>query len=215
MPPKHSTESEKALVLDFIIRTALSHSRDGSLHIGWFQSIVDKLVISTWSLINFSVVRNNLGFVNNLAQDELQHEVWQTWIYFIWLCSHRHPSSHPSASDHESFLWSRRLSPCDRHSLVIHGNDVAKFDFRVLNLLNLVEFPDFLDILAIQLLQVLPCLWTVEHPFEILKNSTLRRDWNFDLRLHQVSLIIQPVDLKLWVSPGFSTQSDCSQMKNL
>ena len=94
------------------------------------------------------------------------------------------------------------------------------------------------DILGTRLLQVLLCLWQIspddseisdpylllqvslcicptEHPFAILENSTLRRDWNFDLCLHQVSLVIQPVDLKLWVSPGFSTQSDCSQMKNL
>ena len=33
------------------------------------------------------------------------------------------------------------------------------------------------------------CFWTVEHPFWHLANSTLRRDWNFDLCLHQVSLI--------------------------
>ena len=95
----------------------------------------------------------------------------------------------------------------------------------VLNLLNLREFLDFLNILDIQFLQVLLCLWqnshdnsetsdpclllqvflclwTVEHPFATLENSTLRRDWNFDLRLHQVSLTIQPVDSKLWVSPG-------------
>ena len=49
------------------------------------------------------------------------------------------------------------------------------------------------------LLQVSLCLWTVEHPLAILENSTLRRDWNFDLCLHQSSLKIQPVDLKLWV----------------
>ena len=45
------------------------------------------------------------------------------------LCLHRDPSYHPSVSDHKSFLWSRRPSPCEAHSLVIYWNDVAKFDF--------------------------------------------------------------------------------------
>ena len=39
--------------------------------------------------------------------------------------------------------------------------------------------------------QVSLCWITVEHLFAILENPTLRRDWNFDLRLHQASLIIQ------------------------
>ena len=36
------------------------------------------------------------------------------------------------------------------------------------------------------LLQVSLCLRPIEHLFAILENSKLRRDWNFDLRLHQV-----------------------------
>ena len=51
-------------------------------------------------------------------------------------------------------LRSRRLSPCEVHSLVIYGKDVAKFDFWVLNLLNNLELWDFLNILGVQLLQV-------------------------------------------------------------
>ena len=47
------------------------------------------------------------------------------------------------------------------------------------------------------LLQVSLCLCPAEHPFAILDNTTLRRDWNFDLRLLQVSLRIQSVDLEL------------------
>ena len=82
---------------------------------------------------------------------------------------------------------------------------INTLDFLVLNLL---EFWDFLNILGIQLLQVLLCLWQIsaddseisdpclllqvslcscplEHPFAILENSALRRDWNFDWCLHQ------------------------------
>ena len=95
-----------------------------------------------------------------------------------------------------------------RYSLVIFGNDVAKFDCWVLILLNLMEFRDVLNIIGIQLPQVslcwwhilhadsetsdpspLPqvtlCCWTVEHLFANLEDSLLRRDWNFDLWLHQ------------------------------
>ena len=51
------------------------------------------------------------------------------------------------------------------------------------------------------------------HLFTVLENSTLRRDCDF---LRQVSLCLTNLfDRVLWVSPGFSVQSDCSQSKNL
>ena len=107
--------------------------------------------------------------MNNLVHAELQHEEWRIWICTKLLCSHRDPSCHPSVSNHKSFLRSRRLSPCEVHSLVIYGNDVAKFDIWVLNLLNLLELRDFLKILGVQLAQASLCWWTVEHPFAILE----------------------------------------------
>ena len=58
-------------------------------------------------------------------------------------------------------------------------NDVAKFDFLVLLCSWLISPDDSETSDLYLLLQVLLCLWTVEHPFSILENSTLRRDWNF------------------------------------
>ena len=49
--------------------------------------------------------------MNNLIQDELQLEVWQTKINPNLLCSHRGLSNLPSLSDHKSFLRSKRLFP--------------------------------------------------------------------------------------------------------
>ena len=87
--------------------------------------------------------------------------------------------------------------------MVIFGNDVAKFDFRIPNLLNLLEFPpdatgrfsrankfspDDSGTSGLYLsLQGPLCLNPVEHPFAIRENSTLCRDWNFVLILRQVS----------------------------
>ena len=101
---------------------------------------------------------------------------------------------------------------------MIFGNDVAKFGLWFPSLLNLLEFRSFLDILRVPLLQVslyrqsldnpkIPGLFLsrqvslyrhpVEHPVAIFENSTLRQAWNFILFLRQVSLNIQPVDLRL------------------
>ena len=95
---------------------------------------------------------------------------------------------------------------------MMHGNDVAKFCLRFPSLLNFLEFQGFLDVLRILVLQVSLCRQSpensgipglylsrqvslnrhrVEHPFAILENSTLRRDWNFVVILRQVSLSIQ------------------------
>ena len=92
------------------------------------------------------------------------------------------------------------------------------------NLLKLLEFPDLLDIPCPHAtsspckfspddsgtsglylsLQVLQGKNPEEHPFAILENSTLRRDWNFFFFfLRQVSLSTQSVDLRLCVSPDF------------
>ena len=137
-------------------------------------------------------------------------------IFLIQLCSHRGHSHRLSDFDHKFLSHNREDFLHENYSLVIHGNDVAQLDFRVPNLLNLLEFPDLLDIICVQMLQVPSfkfslddsvtcglflsiqirlCFNPVEHPFAILENSTLRRDWFFFLR--QVSLNIQSVDLRL------------------
>ena len=51
-------------------------------------------------------------------------------------------------------VYLTNFRPCEVHSLVIFGTDVAEFDFGVLNLLELL---DFLNILGIQLPQVPLC----------------------------------------------------------
>ena len=57
------------------------------------------------------------------------------------------------------------------------------------------------------------CLHPEMHLFAILENSTLRHDCHL---LRQVSLHLTNLsDRVLWVSPGFSTQSDSAQSKNL
>ena len=96
---------------------------------------------------------------------------------------------------------------------MISGNDVAKFDFRVPNFLNLLEFEDFLDILGIQmlrgpylLLQVSLCLRHVEHSSAIFENSTLRRDWNFDLPEFFCSCIFFAIVLGQLVKLKFESQ---------
>ena len=77
-------------------------------------------------------------------------------------------------------------------SLVLQQIRCAKNDFSW-------RFRDFWSLSAAT---VLLCLWTVEHPFAILENSTLRQDWNFDLCLHQISLTIQPVGLEAFSITG-------------
>ena len=151
------------------------------------------------------------------------------------LGSHRGLSNYPSVSDQKSFSRSRRLSPC-----VVQSGDILKWCGQIrlqgsesFAFCRTPEHP-----CGIQLPQIHLCWWQIRpadsetsdpcplpksfpvlvaswHPFAILEDSTLRRDWNFDMCLHQASLIIQPVDLKLWVLLCFSTQSDCSQRMNL
>ena len=105
------------------------------------------------------------------------------------------------------------------------------FGFRVF-----LEFLGFLDVLGILVRQVsllrespdnsrIPGLYLsrqvslhrhpTEHPLAILENSTLGGDWNSFFFVRQVSLNTKSVDLRRWIPPGFSTQSDCPQMKNL
>ena len=98
---------------------------------------------------------------------------------------------------------------------MIFGNDVAQICLRFPSLLNFLGFLGFL-ILGRQISMYLPNLQTssgvpgryqsrqvsldrhpVKHPFAILENSTLRRDWNFVLILRHVSLNIHSVDLRL------------------
>ena len=52
------------------------------------------------------------------------------------------------------------------------------------------------------------------HLFVVLENSTLRRR-DYDLLRQVYPYFTNMFDSALWVSPDFSTQSDCSQSKNL
>ena len=121
------------------------------------------------------------------------------------LCSHRRLSFDPSDFDHIFVSRSRRLSPCEVHSLVIPGNDVANL-CHCLQFPSLLEFLEFLDTLGVlerqvslylQILQdssgVLGLLLSRQvslylrpamHLCAIIENSTLRRDWN---SLRQIS----------------------------
>ena len=120
--------------------------------------------------------------------------------------------------DRVTFIRSRRLSPCEAYCLVIFWNDVAKFDFWVLDLLNLLEFWICFNILGVQsspLPQVSLCLWTVEHPFAILWELDAVSGLEFFFAFTS-SLPDNPTyRLETVSTPGFSTQSDGSQMNNL
>ena len=85
-------------------------------------------------------------------------------------------SNHPSDFGHKFVLRSRRSCSCEVHSVVIHGNDVAKICLRFPRLLNFLEFLGFLDILGVLALPVSLYRHPVEHPYVILENPALRRD---------------------------------------
>ena len=100
----------------------------------WSTSQLSKISAPQTSKIDSWRIVNSM---NNFVQDELQLEVWQTWKYTRLLGSHRGQTNYPSVSDHKSFWRSKRLSPCEVHSLVIYGSDVAKFDnlgFRIISM---------------------------------------------------------------------------------
>ena len=71
IPPRPSTESEKAWVSAVANWTALSVSRVVSLHIGCRQSLVVIPIISVWSVISFRVTWNNClnGFLGSFSVD--------------------------------------------------------------------------------------------------------------------------------------------------
>ena len=109
---------------------------------------------------------------------------------------------------------SKRLSPCEEHDQTIFGNDVAiEPTLKFMNLSGWFE-KTFWKTMVIHMLfgdtrwmmtgqirlssseifwislvsccyKSTLCLWTVKHPFAILENSALRRDWNLTLCLPQ------------------------------
>ena len=101
---------------------------------------------------------------------------------------------------------SRKPSPCAARNLLIYGDGVAK-------LCHCLQFPSFLSFLNFLERQVSSYLRPELHLLAILENPTLRLDC---VLWRQVSLYLTNLlDKVLWVSPGFSTQSDSAQSKNL
>ena len=153
--------------------------------------------LNLWRIVNS---------LNNLVQDELELEMWQTWKYTNYCVHIDVIQIIPRFPITKSFSRIRRLSPCEVDTLVI-WKWLAENNFWSLILLNLLlEFWDFLNVHGIQLPQFLCADDRFFLSFQILlilarghkfpyaneqlsislsslTNPTLRQNWNFDFVL--------------------------------
>ena len=190
MPPKHSTESEKTWTSDFIIRTSLSHNRDDCPHklipVTRGQSCDLRLSAPQTSKIDsWRIVNSSMKCDRHIFSPHccVHIDVFQIILLHV---------------KYTVWWYMEMMGPNSTSEFRIFCT-FWNFGFSWTSLVFATSFS--------------LCWWTVEHLFANLENSALRLDCNFDLRLHQASLIIQPVDLKLWVSLGISTHSVCPPIR--